>query len=197
MIALCAALIVITIYMVVRYFRLKNDDKDKVSLTEAYRKKDYPEYLAIINYKISQTNNVRDKNILATLKIQAYLPQKEWGKIEALYKQIDFKKLPKKIKLTFLCHYITALYLQGKNQKAQNFIQANSDFLAEAKNNSGYILYLESFKAFQAYADKEYDKAKEIFTKLRDAEINNDFYNDIFTQYLNKISNAAEKKETA
>lgn len=183
-IALCVALVIITIYLVLRYFRIKNDSKDKDSLTEAYLKKDYDQYLAILNYKIGRAADVKDKNILATLKIQAYLPQRDWAKAQALYEQVNTKKLPKKIKLTFLCHYITMLYLSGQTDKAQAFVQTNQKFLEEGQGNSGYSLYLDSFQALQAFADQEYGKAQELFRELQDHPQANDFYREIFAEYL-------------
>ncbi|MEG1496760.1 MAG: hypothetical protein RR385_05190 [Clostridiales bacterium] len=192
-IALCVALALVAIYLILRYFSLKRDQNYKIGLAQAYEAKDWDTYLSILNYKISKTNEIKDKNILATLKIQAYLWQQDWDKINALYKQIDMKKLPKKIKLTFLCHYITALFLSDKPNSAKGFITKNKTFLAEGENNTAYQLYLDGFKAFQAYEDGDYPTAKKIFTQLEHDKVGNEFYKGIYKSYLEKI--AAKEKE--
>ena len=64
---------IMVFFLVMRYFRLKRDAKDSVGLADAYRSGDFDTYLAIINKQIESAPSAKDKNILATLKIQAYL----------------------------------------------------------------------------------------------------------------------------
>lgn len=188
--AILVALAVIALYMAFRYYRLKNDSQYKMSITEAYEKKDYDTYLAILNYKIAHTADIKDKNILSTLKINAYMCQGDWEKAQALYKQISLKKLPKKIKLTFLCNYITTLYLSDQYKKANAFVDTNKDFLKAGEESSLYQMYLQTFAAFRAFGEKDYAQAQDLFQDLKNGNISNDFFNGVFEEYLEKAKNA-------
>lgn len=188
--AILVALAVIALYMAFRYYRLKNDSQYKMSITEAYEKKDYDTYLAILNYKIAHTADVKDKNILSTLKINAYMCQGDWEKSEALYKQINLKKLPKKIKLTFLCNYITTLYLSDQYEKANAFADVNRAFLKQGEASGLYQMYLQAFAAFRSFGEKDYGQAQELFQSLKNSNIANDFFNQVFEDYLEKAKNA-------
>ena len=175
-------------FLVMRYFRLKRDAKDSVGLADAYRSGDFDTYLAIINKQIESAPSAKDKNILATLKIQAYLQKHDWAKMDALKKQVDMKKLPKDIRLTFLCHYITGLFLSERSDAAASFLKSNQNFLKEGEGNSRYQLYLDGFRAFSSFYQGNFDKAKTQFEALKKAPGSNDFYRKVYDDYLHRIA---------
>ncbi len=174
-------------YLVMRYFRLRRDAQDGNSLADAYRTGDFDKYLSIINRQIEAASSAKDKNILATLKIQAYLHKGDWAKMDALKKQVDMKQLPKDIRLTFLCHYITGLFLSERSSAAEAFLQRNQKLIKEGQGNSRYQLYLDGFNAFSAFYHEQYGEAKTMFEALKEAPGSNDFYRGIYDEYLNKI----------
>lgn len=186
---------IMAFYLVMRYFRLKRDAKDSVSLADAYRNGDFDTYLAIINKQIESAPSAKDKNILATLKIQAYLQKHDWAKMDALKKQVDMKKLPKDIRLTFLCHYITGLFLSERSDAAESYLKAHQNFLKEGEGNSRYQLYLDGFRAFSAFYQGDYSTAKNRFEALENAPGSNDFYRNIYGDYLRRIADNEQASE--
>ena len=156
-------------------------------MEKAYLAKDYEKYLRIVNYRIDIAKDVRDKNILATLKMPIYHETRDWQKLQALYEQVDTKKLPKATKLSFLCHYITGLYLSGDFALANAFVTKNRRFLQEGEGNSRYQLYLDGFLAFQQFYAENYANAKERFLTLKENKVTNRFYQGVYDEFLEKI----------
>lgn len=183
---------VMAFYLVMRFFRIKRDAQDGVSLSDAYRAGDFNKYIAIVNRQIESAASAKDKNILATLKMQAYLHQKNWAKMDALWNQVDKKQLPKDIRLTFLCHYITGLFLSERSDAAQSAMKSGQNLLKQGEGNSRYQLYLDGFRAFSDFYQGDLEGAKGKFTALKDAPASNDFYRNIYDDYLKRIESAAK-----
>lgn len=191
-IALIVAAVLVGVFLLLRYFNLKRDKDDKNALEKAYLAKDYEKYLRIVNYRIEIAKEAKDKNLLATLKMPIYLEQRDWTKLKALYRQVDTKTLPKATKLTFLCHYITGLYISGESRLANEFVTKNSRFLKEGEGNSRYQIYLDGFKAYNAFYAGDLNGAEQRFTALKENKINNGFYQEVYDTFLEKIKEQRE-----
>ena len=81
--------------------------------------------------------------------------------MDALKKQVDMKKLPKDIRLTFLCHYITGLFLSERSDTAASFLKSNQNFLKEGEGGTAVISFiLTDFELFPLFI-------KEILTRQK------------------------------
>ena len=129
----------------------------------------------------------KEKNVLATLKMQVYILQKDWEKMDALKKQVKTKELHKKIRVTFLSQYIIGLCLSDRPQAALKWMEIEENILKEAENNGTYKLYINTLKGLKAFYTKDYAEAKAIFLELKRKNIPGDLYAPLFKDYLNRI----------
>lgn len=181
------AIIGITIFCFTQYRKGQHQIIEEDALQLAWKKKDYNAYLSIINEKIETSRNKKEKNVLATLKMQVYVLQKDWAKMDALKKQVKTKELPKKIRVTFLTQYIIGLFLSDRPQAALKWLEIEEVLFKEAENNGTYKLYIDTLKGLKAFYAEDYAEAKAIFLELRRKDIPGDFYTPLFKDYLNRI----------
>lgn len=187
------AVIGVLIFCFTQYRKGQHQQIEEDALQLAWKKKDYNAYLAIVNEKIESSRNKKEKNVLATLKMQVYILQKDWEKMDALKKQVKAKELPKKIRVTFLSQYIIGLCLSDRPQAALQWMEAEKNLLKEAENNGTYKLYINTLKGLKAFYHRDYAKAKEIFTEMARKKVPGDLYAPLFKDYLKRIE-AAEKE---
>lgn len=186
-------IIIMTYY---RFQKSKHDVIEKDALQLAWENKDYDAYIDLINEKIEKTGKKKDKNVLATLKMQVYVMQKDWDRMNALKKQVKTKDLPKKIQVTFLTQYIIGLCLSGEPQKALKWMEIEEVLFHEAEANGTYTLYINTLKALKAFYREDYGQSKQLFTDLDAKNINDNFYAPLFRRYLKKIEAAATPQIT-
>ena len=165
----------------------KHTEIEKDALQLAWEHKDYDSYLAIINEKIKKSHNKKEKNVLATLKMQVYVLQKDWTKMDALKKQVKMSQLPKKIRVTFLSQYIIGLCLADRPGEALKWMEIEQVLLKEAENNGTYKVYINTLKGLKAFYRNDLDEARAIFLEMRRKNIPGDLYTPLYKDYLNRI----------
>lgn len=193
-IAIVAALGAI-LFCLTQYRKSKNQNVEQDALQLAWKKKDYDAYLALLSEKIDKSRNRKEKNILATLKMEVYILRKEWQKMDALKKNVRLSELPKKIRVTFVCQYIIGTFLSERPQIAFKQMEYNAPLLAEAEANGTYALYINSVKALKAFYTNHLDESRKLFSELKEKNIPGDLYDPMCVDYLNRIEEA--KKEAA
>ena len=189
-----AAIVLAGVIVIFSQFQRKkrlNVEKDALQL--AWEKKDYDTYIAIINEKIAKSKQKSEKNVLATLKLQAYINQKQWQQMDALKKQIKTKELPKKIHLTFITQYIIGLCLSERPEAALKWMEIEEPIIKEAEANGTYKMYLTTLKALKSFYSGNFKESREYFTRLKNMKIGGDFYPPFFADYLARIENAEQK----
>ena len=186
----------VAIFCFTQYRKGQHQKIEEDALQLAWKKKDYDAYIAIVNEKIESSRNKKEKNVLATLKMQVYILQKDWEKMDALKKQVKTKELPKKIRVTFLSQYIIGLCLSDRPQAALKWMEIEESILKEAENNGTYKLYINTLKGLKAFYTEDYAEAKAIFLELRRKNIPGDLYTPLFKDYLNRIKEI-ESAQTA
>lgn len=188
------AVIGILIFCFTQYQKGKHTEIEKDALHLAWEKKDYNAYLAIINEKIETSHNKKEKNVLATLKMQVYLLQKDWTKMDALKKQVKTVQLPKKIRITFISQYIIGLCLADRPREALKWMEIEQELLKEADANGTYKLYINTLKGLKAFYENDLPEARAIFLKMSRKNIPGDLYAPLYKDYLKRI-NDAEKAQ--
>ncbi|MBR5329693.1 MAG: hypothetical protein IKV45_05750 [Firmicutes bacterium] len=181
------AVIGVLLFVFTQTQKRKHTEVEKDALHLAWEKKDYDAYLAIINEKIKTSKNKKEKNVLATLKMQVYVLQKDWAKMDALKAQVKMAMLPKKIRVTFLSQYIIGLCLADRPREALKWMEVDAQLLKEAENNGTYKLYIDTLKGLKAFYQNDLDEAKAIFLELRRKNIPGDLYNPLYKDYLERI----------
>ncbi|HMM05186.1 MAG TPA: hypothetical protein PKD52_00710 [Clostridiales bacterium] len=182
-----AAIIGAAILAFGHFRKRKYQQVEKDALQLAWERKDYNAYLGLLNEKIEKTSNQKEKNILATLKMQAYISQNQWPQMDALKKQIKTKELPKKIHLTFITQYIIGLCLSDRPEAALKWLEIEEPILKEAENSGAYKMYIGTLKGLKLFYTGHLQESKEQFTKLKNMKIAGDFYPPIFQDYLKRI----------
>ena len=76
------AVIGVAIFCFTQYRKGQHQKIEEDALQLAWKKKDYDAYIAIVNEKIESSRNKKEKNVLATLKMQVYILQKDWEKMD-------------------------------------------------------------------------------------------------------------------
>lgn len=188
------AVIGILIFCFTQYQKGKHTEIEKDALHLAWEKKDYNAYLAIINEKIETSHNKKEKNVLATLKMQVYLLQKDWTKMDALKKQVKTVQLPKKIRITFISQYIIGLCLADRPREALKWMEIEQELLKEADANGTYKLYINTLKGLKAFYENDLPEARAIFLEMSHKNIPGDLYAPLYKDYLKRI-NDAEKAQ--
>ena len=143
--------------------------------------------VVILNEKIDKSKNKKEKNVLATLKMQVYVLQRDWAKMDALKKQVKMAQLPKKIRVTFLSQYIIGLCLADRPGEALKWMEIEQVLLKEAENNGTYKLYINTLKGLKAFYRNDLDEARAIFLELRRKNIPGDLYTPLYKDYLKRI----------
>lgn len=188
------AVIGILIFCFTQYQKGKHTEIEKDALHLAWEKKDYNAYLAIINEKIETSHNKKEKNVLATLKMQVYLLQKDWTKMDALKKQVKTVQLPKKIRITFISQYIIGLCLADRPREALKWMEIEQELLKEADANGTYKLYINTLKGLKTFYENDLPEARAIFLEMSRKNIPGDLYAPLYKDYLKRI-NDAEKAQ--
>lgn len=188
-----AAVIGASILVFGRIRKKKHQSVEKDALQLAWERKDYNAYIGLLNEKIQKTGNKKEKNILATLKMQAYISQKQWKQMDALKKQIKTKELPKKIHITFITQYIIGLCLSDRPESALKWMEIEEPILKEAENNGTYKMYIGTLKGLKSFHTGHLEESKETFTKLKNMKIAGDFYPPLFENYLKRIEKEQQK----
>ncbi len=178
-----------------QYQKGKHTAVEKDALQLAWEHKDYDAYLAIINEKIKTSKNKKEKNVLATLKMQVYILQKDWAKMDALKKQVNMKMLTKKFQVTFVSQYIIGLCLADRPKEALAWMKHYDLLLKEARNNGTYKLYINTVDGLKAFYENDLDTAKTIFTEMKAKNIPGDLYAPLFKDYLKRIEEAEKTTE--
>ncbi|MBQ6810565.1 MAG: hypothetical protein IJO94_04075 [Firmicutes bacterium] len=181
------AIIGVFIFVFTQNQKRKHTEVEKDALQLAWEKKDYDAYLAILNEKIDKSKNKKEKNVLATLKMQVYVLQRDWAKMDALKKQVKMAQLPKKIRVTFLSQYIIGLCLADRPGEALKWMEIEQVLLKEAENNGTYKLYINTLKGLKAFYRNDLDEARAIFLELRRKNIPGDLYTPLYKDYLKRI----------
>ena len=181
------AIIGVFIFVFTQNQKRKHTEVEKDALQLAWEKKDYDAYLAILNEKIDKSKNKKEKNVLATLKLQVYVLQKDWAKMDALKKQVKMTQLPKKIRVSFLSQYIIGLCLADRPGEALKWMEIEQVLLREAENNGTYKLYINTLKGLKAFYRNDLDEARAIFLELRRKNIPGDLYTPLYKDYLKRI----------
>ena len=181
------AIIGVFIFVFTQNQKRKHTEVEKDALQLAWEKKDYDAYLAILNEKIDKSKNKKEKNVLATLKMQVYVLQRDWAKMDALKKQVKMAQLPKKIRVTFLSQYIIGLCLADRPGEALKWMEIEQVLLKEAENNGTYKLYINTLKGLKAFYQNDLDEARAIFLELRRKNIPGDLYTPLYKDYLKRI----------
>ncbi|MBQ2764898.1 MAG: hypothetical protein IJF43_07680 [Firmicutes bacterium] len=181
------AIIGVFIFVFTQNQKRKHTEVEKDALQLAWEKKDYDAYLAILNEKIDKSKNKKEKNVLATLKMQVYVLQKDWAKMDALKKQVKMTQLPKKIRVSFLSQYIIGLCLADRPGEALKWMEIEQVLLREAENNGTYKLYINTLKGLKAFYRNDLDEARAIFLELRRKNIPGDLYTPLYKDYLKRI----------
>lgn len=191
-----AAIIGAGILVFTQFRKKKHQSVEKDALQLAWERKDYNAYTGILNEKIEKTSNKKEKNILATLKMQAYIMEKQWQQMDTLKKQVKTKELPKKIHLTFITQYIIGLCLSDRPEAALKWMEIEEPILKEAQNNGTYKMYIGTLQGIKAFHTGHFEESKEQFTKLKNMKIAGDFYPPLFNDYLKRIEKE-QKKQSA
>ncbi|MBQ4091834.1 MAG: hypothetical protein IJC82_00770 [Firmicutes bacterium] len=181
------AIIGVFIFVFTQNQKRKHTEVEKDALQLAWEKKDYDAYLAILNEKIDKSKNKKEKNVLATLKMQVYVLQRDWAKMDALKKQVKMAQLPKKIRVTFLSQYIIGLCLADRPGEALKWMEIEQVLLREAENNGTYKLYINTLKGLKAFYRNDLDEARAIFLEMRRKNIPGDLYTPLYKDYLKRI----------
>lgn len=181
------AIIGVALFCFTQYQKGKHTEVEKDALQLAWENKDYDAYLAIINEKINTSKNKKEKNVLATLKMQVYILQKDWAKMDALKKQVNMKMLTKKIQVTFISQYIIGLCLADRPREALKWMENYEVLLREARNNGTYKLYINTLDGLKAFYQNDLDEAKAIFLEMKRKNIPGDLYAPLYKDYLNRI----------
>jgi DNA-directed RNA polymerase beta subunit len=193
---LIAAVIGAFILIYTQFRKKKYQSVEKDALQLAWEKKDYEAYLGILNEKIEKTSNKKEKNFLATLKMQAYIAQKQWHQMDSLKKQVKTKNLPKKIHLTFVTQYMIGLCLSDRPEAALKWMEIEEPILKEAESNGTYKMYIGTLKALKLFYTGHLQESKEQFTELKAMKITGDFYPPLFNDYLKRIEKEQKKQMT-
>lgn len=191
-----AAVIGASILVFTQFRKKKHQSVEKDALQLAWERKDYDAYIGILNEKIEKASNKKEKNILATLKMQAYIMEKQWQQMDSLKKQVKTKELPKKIHLTFLTQYIIGLCLSDRPEAAIKWIEIEEPILKEAENNGTYKMYISTLKGLKAFHTGHLQESKDQFIKLKNMKIAGDFYPPLFNDYLKRIEKEQKKQST-
>lgn len=181
------AVLGVLLFVFTQHQKQKHTEIEKDALQLAWEHKDYDSYLAIINEKIKKSHNKKEKNVLATLKMQVYVLQKDWAKMDALKKQVKMSQIPKKIRVTFLSQYIIGLCLADRPREALKWMEIEQVLLKEAENNGTYKLYINTLKGLKAFYQNDLDEARAIFLELRRKNIPGDLYTPLYKDYLKRI----------
>lgn len=184
------AVIGILIFCFTQHQKGKHTEIEKNALHLAWEKKDYDAYLAIINEKIETSRNKKEKNVLATLKMQVYILQKDWTKMDALKKQVKTVQLPKKIRVTFISQYIIGLCLANRPKEALRWMEIEQELLKEAEANGTYKLYINTLKGLKAFYENNLPEARATFSEMHRKNIPGDLYDPLYKDYLKRIDNA-------
>lgn len=192
-----AAILGAGILVFTQFRKTKHSNIEKDALQLAWERKDYDAYIGLLNEKIATSHNNKEKNVLATLKMQAYINLKQWQKMDALKKQVITKELPKKIRLTFVTQYIIGLCLSDRPEAALKWMEIEETLIKEGEENGTYKMYIGIIKALKAFYTGNINESKELFTKLKNMNISGDFYPPLFTDYLERIKKAEQNIETA
>lgn len=191
------AILGVILFVFTQSQKRKHTEVEKDALQLAWEHKDYESYLAIINEKINKSKNKKEKNVLATLKMQVYVLQKDWGKMDALKAQVKMAMLPKKIRVTFLSQYIIGLCLADRPREALKWMEVDAPLLKEAEENGTYKLYINTLKGLKAFYQNDLEEARAIFLELRRKNIPGDLYNPLYKDYLERIREMQNPKELA
>lgn len=192
-----AAIIGAGILVFGQFRKRKFQEVEKDALQLAWERKDYHAYLGLLNEKIEKTGNQKEKNILATLKMQAYISQKQWQQMDALKKQVKTKELPKKFHLTFITQYIIGLCLSNRSEAALKWLEIEEPILKEAENSGAYKMYISTLKGLKLFYTGHLQESKEQFTTLKNIKIAGDFYPPIFQDYLKRIEKEQQNQPEA
>lgn len=180
-----------------QFRKRKYQEVEKDALQLAWERKDYAAYLGLLNEKIQKTSNQKEKNVLATLKMQAYICQDQWQQMDALKKQVKTKELPKKIHLTFITQYIIGLCLSGRPEAALKWLEIEEPILKEAENSGAYKMYTGTLKGLKLFYTGRLRESKEQFTTLKNMNVAGDFYPPIFQDYLKRIEKEQQNQAEA
>lgn len=180
-----------------QFRKKKYQEVEKDALQLAWERKDYHAYLGLLNEKIEKTSNKKEKNILATLKMQAYISQNQWPQMDALKKQVKTKELPKKIHLTFITQYIIGLCLSDRPEAALKWLEIEEPILKEAENSGTHKMYIGTLKGLKLFYTGHFKESEEQFTKLKNMKIAGDFYPPIFQDYLKRIEKEQQNQPQA
>lgn len=189
------AVIGVLIFCFTQYQKGKHTEIEKDALHLAWEKKDYDTYLAIINEKIDTSKNKKEKNVLATLKMQVYILQKDWGKMDALKKQVKTVQLPKKIRTTFISQYIIGLCLADRPREALRWMEIEQELLKEADANGTYKLYINTLKGLRAFYENDLAEARAVFLEMSRKNIPGDLYAPLYKDYLQRIESREREAE--
>ena len=170
----------------------KHNKVEKDALTLAWENKDYDAYLKLIDEKLAASKNIKEKNVIATLKMPVFVIRRDTVSMDALKKKVKPGELTKKIRVTFLFQYIIGLFVTGREQLAFRWLDAEKNIISEARANGTYSLYLETVDALDAFYRRKYDEAEELFNKLEARGMTDDMYAPIFAEYLEMIKDQKE-----
>ena len=189
------AILGVALFCFTQHQKGKHTEIEKDALQLAWENKDYNSYLAILDEKIRTSHNRKEKNVLATLKMQAYILNKDWTKMDALKKQVNMKMLTKKFQVTFVSQYIIGLCLADRPKEALAWMNHYDILLREARNNGTYKLYINTVDGLKAFYENDLATAKTIFTEMKAKNIPGDLYAPLFKDYLKRIEEAEKATE--
>lgn len=181
------AILGVALFCFTQHQKGKHTEIEKDALQLAWENKDYNSYLAILDEKIRTSHNRKEKNVLATLKMQAYILNKDWTKMDALKKQVNMKMLTKKFQVTFVSQYIIGLCLADRPKEALAWMNHYDILLREARNNGTYKLYINTVDGLKAFYENDLATAKTIFTEMKAKNIPGDLYAPLFKDYIKRI----------